>query len=357
MINRIKISDNAELIFTRDECGYEEVINDFRKANTIKIVTFNISSENSRLLNEIRNLKDTTDVEVITNIPNRYATYYSDAARKRARKNVTTYTEQLNPESFRPTVSSYFNFSNHSKIILTENIAYIGSANASDESIRNFEGGVLIKDKKIISDIIRTTIPMIKEDSLEYYGNGLSRYIILVMNLLTRLRRITEQFHYSFYNIDDHRGANLEYYDSYNADVSPVLIEEIQTTFYEYKDIIEEIQEGADVDIDISGVGEINDSYIIDNLNQLIDFSNYDVEAKSNEYLEEYSYIAYDENLDEYAQLAFEKANNEKMELANEVEEIADEIDKELNKDLENVKYVYDCIIKYKDLNEQIDNT
>jgi len=150
MINRIKISDNAELIFSEDECGYNEVINNFRKANIIKIVTFNISAENSRLLNEVGKLKDTTEVEVITNIPNRYATYYSDAARKRARKNIISYTEQLNPEKFDPMVSSYFNFSNHSKIILTEDIAYIGSANASDESDKNFESGVIIKDKMII---------------------------------------------------------------------------------------------------------------------------------------------------------------------------------------------------------------
>jgi hypothetical protein len=59
MINKIKISDDTELVFTKDECGYEEVINDFRNAKIIKIVTFNISAENSRLLNEIRKLKDT----------------------------------------------------------------------------------------------------------------------------------------------------------------------------------------------------------------------------------------------------------------------------------------------------------
>lgn len=355
MISRIKISDNAELIFSKDECGYNEVIDDFRKANIIKIVTFNISAENSSLLNEVKNLKDTTDVEVITNIPNRYATYYSEAARKRARKNITSYTEQLNPENFDPMVSSYFNFSNHSKIILTENIAYIGSANASDESNNNFEGGVIIRDKGIIREIISTTIPMIKEDSVEYYGDGLSRYIILVLNLLTRLKRIKEQFHFSFYNINDHRGANIEYYDSYNADASPILIEEIESIMYEYQDIINELQDSEE--IEINDVEEVNISYIIEALSELIDFSQYDVQVKSNEYLEGYSYIAYEENLDKYAQLAFERANDEKIELADEVKGNVIEIDKELDSILENVKYLYDCIIKYKKLNKKIDNT
>jgi hypothetical protein len=357
MINRIRISDNAELIFSEDECGYNEVINDFRKANLIKIVTFNISAENSRLLNEVGKLKDTTEVEVITNIPNRYATYYSDAARKRARKNITSYTEQLNPENFDPMVSSYFNFSNHSKIILTENIAYIGSANASDESDKNFEAGVIIKDKMIIREIIRTIIPMIKEDSVEYYGHGVSRYIILVLNLITRLKRIKEQFHFSFYNINDHRGADIEYYDSYNADLSPILIEEVQSAMYEYEDIINELQEIEGIDININDIKEVNISYIIESLSGLMDFSKYDVHVKSNEYLEEYSYIAYEENLDKYAQLAFERANNEKIELADEIKEIVIEVNEKLEGIFENLKCLYDCIIVYKKLNEEIDNT
>ncbi|AWI06760.1 phospholipase D-like domain-containing protein [Clostridium drakei] len=355
MINKIKVSDNAELIFSKDECGYNEVINDLKNANIIKIVTFNISAENSNLLNEIKKLKDTTQVEVISNIPNRYATYYSEAARKRAKKNIESYTEQLNPEKFSPMVSSYFNFTNHSKIILTENVAYIGSANASDESNNNFEGGVIIKDRKIISEIINTTIPMIKEDSIEYYGNEISRYIILVLNLLTRVKRIKEQFHFSFYKVNDHRGADIEYYDSYNADVSPILIEEIEGIMYEYEDIINELHKNGDIDID--DIKKNNISHIIDIISELIDFSNYDVQVKSSEYLEEYSYIAYEENLDEYAQLAFERANNEKIELADEVENTVIEIEKELDCVFENIKNLYDCIIEYKELNEKIDNT
>lgn len=355
MINKIKISDNAELIFSKDECGYEEVINDFKKANIIKIATFNISAENSRLLNEIKNLKDTTEIEVITNIPNRYATYYSDAARKRAKKNITSYAKQLNPENFDPMVSSYFNFNNHSKIILTENIAYIGSANASDESNMNFEGGVIIKDKKIIREIIRNTIPMIKEDSVEYYGNGLSRYIILVLNILTQLKRIKEQFHLSFYNLYDHRGADIEYYDNCNADISPVLVEEIESVLYEYEDIINEVFE--DKNIVVNNVKKIDIQDIIKAIGKITTFAEYDVQEKSNEYLDEYSYIAYEENLEEYVQIALDRASNVKMELADKIEKHVVTIDKGLDNIFENIKCLYDNFIGYKKLNGKIDNT
>ncbi|HEY5524240.1 MAG TPA: hypothetical protein VIK26_02765 [Clostridium sp.] len=196
---------------------------------------------------------------------------------------------------------------------------------------------------------------MIKEDSIEYYGNGVSKYIILILNLITKFKRIKEQFHFSFYNIHDHRGADIEYYDSYNADLSPILIEEAESAMYEYEDIIKELQEIKD--IDINDVKEADISYILESLSALIGFSKYDVHVKSNEYLEKYSYIAYEENLDEYAQLAVDRANNEKTELADQINEMVIEVNEKLDGILENVKCLYDCIIGYKELNEEIDNT
>ena len=38
----------------------------------------------------------------------------------------------------------FFNFSNHAKIVGTENIVYIGSANFSNESKNNIESGIII---------------------------------------------------------------------------------------------------------------------------------------------------------------------------------------------------------------------
>ncbi|MBU3214790.1 hypothetical protein LL033_08200 [Clostridium estertheticum] len=137
--------------------------------------------------------------------------------------------------------------------------------------------------------------------------------------------------------------------------ISPILIEEVEGAMYEYEDIIKEVLENEDISID--DVKEINISNIIEYLSGLIDFSIYDLHIKSNEYLEEYSYIVYDENLDEYAQLAFERANNEKIEIADEIKKMVIEVIQKLDGILENVKRLYDCIIEYKKLNEEIDNT
>ncbi|NFA44459.1 hypothetical protein EXM65_18335 [Clostridium botulinum] len=354
MINRISIHDDVELIFAKDECSYTEVINDFSNAQIIKIVTYNISSENSKLIKEISKLADKKEIDIITNIPNRYVSYYSEYARKRARKNIISYTKQLNPEKFESKVSSYFNFNNHSKIILTENIAYIGSANASNESCNNYECGVIIKDKKAIKEINDNIIPILKDDSLEYYGNNYSRITILLINLLTKLKSLHEDFHMSFYDISDHRGANLEYYDHYNADLSPIVLESIENCVYEYDEILEELNESDDVNISLLTPDNI------DSIKELIfdlePFARFDVDDQASKYLSE-DPEAYDENLDNCANDAFQRANDERAEKAEEIEEIVVKFEKELDLLIKNIQDNFELFCQNRILNNQIDNT
>lgn len=356
MINKIKISENAELVFSKGECGYEDVINDFNNANIIKVITFNISLENTRILEKIRKVKDTVSVEIITNIPNRYATYFSSTARNRAKKNIDSYINQLDPEKFNPIVYSYFNFGNHSKIILTENIAYIGSANASDESASNFEAGIILKEKKVIREVIDKIIPILKDDSEEYYGDNLSKIRILILNLLTRIRRLKEEFHFSFYSINDHRGANIEFYNSRNADLSATLCEELRNFLYEYDDMRNELEE-LEEELSMIELEEVNVDDFNELLNELYEFSNYNINDKVSEYLEEYSYIAYEENLNEYAEMALQRASDEKNELAEGVQENVVELERRLKIMLENLMRVYEDLEQFKEVNDDVDNT
>lgn len=57
--------------------------------------------------------------------------------------------------------SAFFNLHNHAKIIVTENIVYIGSANFSNESAKSIETGVIIEDRDFFAEIVK--------DSLSYY--------------------------------------------------------------------------------------------------------------------------------------------------------------------------------------------
>ncbi len=82
--------------------------------------------------------------------------YNSDAGnhmRMTERRNINVYVSKLNPENFQNGFVPFFNVHNHAKIIGTEDIVYIGSANFSNESANNIETGVIIEDKVFIQKL------------------------------------------------------------------------------------------------------------------------------------------------------------------------------------------------------------
>lgn len=105
------------------------------------------------MLNRLEAFPEDKDVIIVTNVPGRFQKYTSPYARGRARKTIDNYIERLNPNNYVADVKTFFNFGNHSKIIMTDKMAYIGSANFSDESKNNNECGMLIKDKNVIDEI------------------------------------------------------------------------------------------------------------------------------------------------------------------------------------------------------------
>ena len=73
---------------------------------------------------------------------------------------------KLKPEDIGGKVSVFFNFDNHGKIIMTNNVAYIGSSNFSEESKKNIEFGFIARDvgfirflQDILTDIEKNSLP------------------------------------------------------------------------------------------------------------------------------------------------------------------------------------------------------
>jgi len=310
MQKRILIPTGMEMIFSKDSCGYQEVMDDFVNASFITIVTFNISANNNRLLRRIDSLEHQPKVKIITNIPNRFVTYYSDAAKKKARTNIIEYMFQLNPENFSGDVTSYFNFNNHSKIILTDNIAYIGSANFSPESNSNYETGFLIRDRNTINEINEEIITVFENESIPYHGSQVTRINVLYINLLSKLQNLREAIHSSVFNIWDHRGADCEYY---NPNLSVIDIESLYELSYEIEDIAfinEEDQtdfEGLIESINISLVNALRE--LVDEDSLIYKLASFSTDDFVQEYLQENNYIAYDENLNCLAQNAIDQAS------------------------------------------------
>jgi len=99
------------------------------------------------------NVEEDVDIRIITNIPRRFHKYYNQTVKRAARSNISIYLAKLDPEKYNTNISTFFNFNNYSKIIMTNNIAYIGSANYSTESSNNFESGFITRDIEIINQI------------------------------------------------------------------------------------------------------------------------------------------------------------------------------------------------------------
>lgn len=74
----------------------------------------------------------------------------------------------MSPEKIAEKAEVYFCFSNHAKIVMTNNIAYIGSSNFSEESADNFESGFISKDADFIEFLEEEIFPWIIESSSEY---------------------------------------------------------------------------------------------------------------------------------------------------------------------------------------------
>lgn len=160
--------EKGKFVYCPGGFNYQEVLDDFKRAKKVRIITYNISGTGNTdpLLEQIKKLGEDVDVQIITNIPSRFETYYSSAAgeamRSRAKHNIEVYLKKLNPESFPTAFSISFNFFNHAKIIGTENIVYIGSANFSNESKQNIETGVSLKIQRLLPDYMMNFLNILK---------------------------------------------------------------------------------------------------------------------------------------------------------------------------------------------------
>jgi len=145
----------GKIVLGRESMNYQRVLDDFMNAKKVRILIYNISKNQYRneLMNALRKVQADADVKIISNIPSRMPTYYNtptgESMRRAYRNNFSTYLERLNPEVA-------FNFTNHAKIIATENILYVGSANYSDENSDSIESGTIITDKTAIIKYLKS---------------------------------------------------------------------------------------------------------------------------------------------------------------------------------------------------------
>lgn len=171
---------SGTLVLSEGESAYQQVLDEFPKAEEITVVTFNISPKNSALLDSLSSAS--CKATLICNIPKRFPKYlgYTEQAiqarKDQARWQIEAYLAAMDPTRFDTVVESFFCFRNHAKVVMTESIAFVGSANFSEESKSNWECGFLTSDPAAIAQL-SAAVEQIKHDSIRYLGKPVNALI------------------------------------------------------------------------------------------------------------------------------------------------------------------------------------
>ena len=369
----MELSFNGGTFVTHEgDINYREVLNDFQQAKIIRIITYNIS-KNQKYDLLLEALKDTeADIRLITNVPSRMDAYYNSKAvnymRSNARKNIEIYISKLDPNNFTPNFLPYFNVKNHAKLVGTENIVYIGSANYSNESANNIEAGILIRDKGFIAKLYADFFDKVQEDSLSYFDESFSAFRLFILSLLAKFsyhhKKLLENV-YTDYERTKRVVADTIFIDSSNLEALYNDLEELESICQAAEDTYDEENEAYNDSLEqlIKCFSQLSIEWLKEVVSEdgsLYNLVTFDGEEKANEILqEEYSAVAYDENLDMYVEKAMDESSEIYNSLHNSFSEEADDFLAEIEKILSALEQADTFTQKWKasKVNPEIDNT
>lgn len=366
--------DGGKFVSSDGELNYNEVLADFPTAKIIRILTYNISKSQRRdaLMDALKNADADADVQLITNVPSRMPDYYDSAAgqqmRSAARKNIQIYISKLDPDKFSTKLTPFFNIHNHAKVVGTENIVYIGSANFSNESANNIETGVLIEDKEFIQKLYAEFFDKVKNDSLSYFDESFSAFRLFIWSLSAKFnyhhhKMLTDL--YTDYQRTEMVVADTVFWDIRDLNALYCDLDELQTVCRAADDTYDE--ENPDYNDDLEQLKECFTRLDIDWLKEVISEDGtlynlvaFDGENEVHDILQtEYAFEAYDENLDVYV----EKASDEVSEMYSMLHDAFAEESDDFLKEIEKILSALNVAIQFTDkwkaarINPEIDNT
>lgn len=361
----------GKFISQRGQLNYQEVLDDFPTAHTIRILTYNISKSKKydELLEKLKN-NTTADIQLITNIPSRMEKYYDSNAgknkRSSARRNIQTYVSKLNPEQFSEKFFPFFNFNNHAKIIGTENVVYIGSANYSNESTDNIETGVIIRDKIFIQNLYSQFFNSVKQESTSYLDDDFNEFRLLIISLYFKFEHHHTKILTDLFTSYGQEGYTLSYtvfMDTTDLDNLYRDLEEIESVYSSIDDFYDksntaynaELQTLKDEfeNIDIKSLMET-----VEEGGTLYRLVAYDSDQTASDILQE-EIDAVDEDLEMYAEDAADQAAQFYDFLRNDFLEESDSFLEEIEKIISALDSANRFVEKWKNtkINPVIDNT
>ncbi len=364
---------DAKFVYSKKELGYQEVLDRFEEAYEITIVTYNISERQIDLINALKRVGDYCLINVITNIPSRWENYYGDTFSEKAKQKINLYMTKLNPEKLGLNSVVFFDFSNHGKIIMTDSIAYVGSANYSEESSNNTEFGFIIEDKEFLEFIRKELLPDLKSTAIPYYEYDYTSLLLEANVALSAVFNIKNELYETFYRLHDGMGEKWYYDVEYASTLTEFTLNKIMDITREACKVANDIYDAIDVisKSDDDEMIAINDLYedLLDLSSRIEEIRGFDSlielsEFDSNEYInkaleQDHSLEAYEENLQKCIDSALEEAQGIVWELTHKAKDDADELIKELQKYCDKYAVYIENLRKrkIKRVNTSIDNT
>jgi phosphatidylserine/phosphatidylglycerophosphate/cardiolipin synthase-like enzyme len=251
MIKQIPVADDITLVISRGEHGFQAVIDSFPEAKQVTVVTYNVSNRDAGLLDALKTLRKDVTTRIVTNIPTRFSQYFGDAPRSKARSAIQGYLQRLNPVQFQSQMKAFFQFENHCKLVATDTIAYVGSANFSNESADNIEAGVLIMGTDRVREIVDAIFEEAVAGAIEHTNNEVATAVIQLSAIKVRIDQATMSIHEVFFTESDpDYQRSIEYF---NWDESPASREDLDAVV----ELMDDVQ-GVLANIEeVDGVSEI----------------------------------------------------------------------------------------------------
>ena len=367
------ITVDTKFVYSKNELGYQEVLDNFEKASEITIITYNISEKKNALVSALRKVGEHCVVNVITNIPSRWETYYGDAFRNKARQKINLYLSKLIPESLGTNSHVFFDFSNHGKIIMTDCIVYVGSANYSEESANNTEFGFISRDKNFIDYINSEVLPDVQATAIPYYEYDYTALLLEANMVLSAIYNIKNELYEEVYRLHDDVDGEWYYYVEYEADLTVATLDKAVQIVSEACSVASDIYDAIDTitngdEDEIIGTNDVYEKLLalysrieeVRSFDTLIELSEFDSEEYINQQLqEEYAMEAYEDNLEHCIEMASNEAMSMVLDLTQEAKEDIDELIEEVQEFCK----VYSSLIEnlrareIKKISPRIDNT
>lgn len=367
------ITADAKFVYSKNELGYQEVLDNFEMASEITIITYSISEKKNALVSALKKAGEHCVVNIITNIPSRWETYYGDTFRDKARQKINLYLLKLKPESLGIKSTVFFDFSNHGKIIMTDCIVYIGSANYSEESANNTEFGFISRDKEFIDYINSEVLSDVQASAIPYYEYNYTALLIEASVALSAVYNIKNELYEEVYRLHDDVDGEWYYYVEHEATLTVSTLDKIAQIVNEACKVASDIYDAIDTitNGDEDETITANDVYedLLDlcsriekvrSFDTLIELSEFDSEEYINHLLqEEYAMEAYEDNLEN----CIESASDEAMSVVWDLTQAAKEDIDELIEKVQNFCEIYSSFIenlrarKVKKISPEIDNT